>query len=86
MADQRAREVSVTKIGLYTVSFSGAWYEGPGLPLDEIFKRATEMGFDGVEIGAKRPQGCPTDSPVGTKGPRFPGGFWGFEKWCWSAC
>jgi len=49
------------KVGLYTVSFSGAWYEGPGLPLEEIFRRAKDMGFQGVEIGAKRPQASPMD-------------------------
>ena len=49
------------KVGLYTVSFSGAWYDGPGLPLEEIFRRAKAMGYDGVELGAKRPQGSPMD-------------------------
>lgn len=49
------------KVGLYTVSFSGAWYDGPGLPLEEIFGRAKAMGYAGVEIGAKRPQASPMD-------------------------
>jgi len=49
------------KLGLYTVSFSGAWYEGPGLSLGEIFERAKAMGFDGVEIAAKRPHASPMD-------------------------
>jgi sugar phosphate isomerase/epimerase len=49
------------KVGLYTVSFSGAWYDGPGLPLDEVLKLAKDMGYAGVEIGAKRPHGNPMD-------------------------
>lgn len=49
------------KVGLYTVTFSGAWYDGPGLPLDDVLKRAKAMGYDGVEIGAKRPHANPMD-------------------------
>ncbi len=49
------------KVGLYTVSFSGAWYDGPGLPLSEILDLAKDTGYDGVEIGAKRPHANPMD-------------------------
>ncbi|UCC68578.1 MAG: sugar phosphate isomerase/epimerase [Armatimonadota bacterium] len=49
------------KIGLYTISFAGVWYDGPALPLGDIFKRAKSMGFDGVEIGARRPHASPMD-------------------------
>src|SRR5574340_357772 len=49
------------KVGLYTVSFSGAWYDGPGLPLGEILELAKDLGYDGVEVGAKRPHGNPMD-------------------------
>ncbi len=49
------------KVGLYTVSFSGAWYDGPGLPLSEVLKLAKDMGYDGVELGAKRPHASPMD-------------------------
>ena len=49
------------KVGLYTISFAGVWYDGPALALDEIFKRAKDMGFDGVEIGARRPHASPMD-------------------------
>jgi sugar phosphate isomerase/epimerase len=49
------------KIGLYTVSFSGAWYDGPGLPLEEVLLLARDMGYDGVEVGAKRPHANPMD-------------------------
>jgi sugar phosphate isomerase/epimerase len=49
------------KVGLYTISFAGVWYAGPALPLSEIFGRAKEMGYDGVEIGARRPHASPMD-------------------------
>ncbi len=49
------------KVGLYTVTFSGVWYDGPGLGLEEIFQRAKAMGYDGVEIAAKRPHANPMD-------------------------
>lgn len=49
------------KVGLYAVSFSGAWYDGPGLPLGDILELAKELGYDGVEIGAKRPHANPMD-------------------------
>jgi sugar phosphate isomerase/epimerase len=49
------------KVGLYTVSFSGVWYDGPGLPLREVVELAKAMGYDGVEIGAKRPHANPMD-------------------------
>ncbi len=49
------------KVGLYTISFAGVWYDGPGLPLLDILRRAKQMGFDGVEIGARRPHASPMD-------------------------
>jgi len=49
------------KVGLYTVTFSGAWYEGPGLALDQVLELAKAMGYSGVEIGAKRPHANPMD-------------------------
>jgi sugar phosphate isomerase/epimerase len=49
------------KAGLYTVTFSGAWYAGPGLALDQVLKLAKQMGYSGVEIGAKRPHANPMD-------------------------
>ncbi|MBN1458639.1 MAG: sugar phosphate isomerase/epimerase [Armatimonadetes bacterium] len=55
------------KVGLYTISFAGVWYDGPALPLDEVFVRAKEMGYDGVEIGARRPHASPMDLDVGAR-------------------
>lgn len=52
------------KVGLYSVTYSGAWYRGGPLPLDKVISKAKAMGFDGVEIGAKRPQASPLDLDV----------------------
>jgi len=56
------------KIGLYTVSFAGVWYDGPALPLGDIFVVAKELGYDGVEIGAKRPHASPMDLDAKARG------------------
>jgi sugar phosphate isomerase/epimerase len=49
------------KTALYTVTYNGQFYKGPPLSLEEIFSRVADMGFDAVEIGAKRPIGSPLD-------------------------
>ncbi len=65
------------KIALYTVTYSGVFYDGEHLPLKEIFPRAADLGYDGIEIGAKRPVACPLDLDASARkeikalGPRF---------------
>ena len=49
------------KTALYTVTYSGAFYKGGHLPLEEIIPRIAQMGFEGIEIGAKRPVASPID-------------------------
>ena len=49
------------KIALYSVTYAGGWYEGPALSVAEVFGRASRHGFDGVEIGCKRPHFSPLD-------------------------
>jgi sugar phosphate isomerase/epimerase len=51
----------VVKTALYTVTYSGAFYRGRHLPLEEIIPRVADMGFQGIEIGAKRPVASPMD-------------------------
>ena len=51
------------KVGLYSITFLGAWYRGEGLTLEEVIKRAKKYGYDGVEIDGKRPHGNPLDWP-----------------------
>ncbi len=49
------------KISLYTITLNGGYYDGPAVPLLEIFPKAKAWGYDGVEIEAKRPHGNPMD-------------------------
>ncbi len=49
------------KISLYTVTLNGGYYGGPAVPLLEIFPRARDWGYDGIEIESKRPHGSPLD-------------------------
>jgi len=49
------------KTALYTVTYNGQFYKGRPLSFEEIFARAKDMGFDAIEIGAKRPVASPLD-------------------------
>jgi sugar phosphate isomerase/epimerase len=49
------------KLGLYSVSYSGIWYRGGGLSVQEFLRHAKRLGFSGVEIDGKRPHGNPMD-------------------------
>jgi len=49
------------KVSLYTITLSGGYYDGPAVPLLDIFPMAREWGYDGIEIEAKRPHGSPLD-------------------------
>ena len=52
------------KVGLYSITFLGIWYEGQGLPLEEFIRRAKQYGYDGVEFDGKRPHANPLDMPT----------------------
>ena len=43
------------KTCLHSVSYSGAWRGQASLSVDEFLVKAKELGFDGVELGTKRP-------------------------------
>ena len=43
------------KTCLHSVSYSGAWRGQAFLSVDEFLLKAKELGFDGVELGTKRP-------------------------------
>lgn len=51
------------KVGLYSITYLGLWYNGPGLTFEELVGRAKEYGYDGIEIDGKRPHGNPLDWP-----------------------
>ena len=49
------------KLGLYSISYSGLWYDGRPLSLQEVIERAKRYGYEGVSISGKRPHGSPLD-------------------------
>ncbi|HEX3799981.1 MAG TPA: sugar phosphate isomerase/epimerase family protein [Verrucomicrobiae bacterium] len=51
------------KIGLYSITYLGCWYNGEALTLPELIVTAKKFGYDGVEIDGKRPHGNPLDWP-----------------------
>ncbi|MCX5645226.1 MAG: sugar phosphate isomerase/epimerase [Phycisphaerae bacterium] len=52
------------KVGLYSITFLGVWYQGKGLTLEQVIQKAKQYGYDGVEIDGKRPHGNPNDWPT----------------------
>jgi sugar phosphate isomerase/epimerase len=49
------------KFGLLTVSYSGLFYAGPALSLEQQIYKARELGFEALAIETKRPIACPID-------------------------
>jgi sugar phosphate isomerase/epimerase len=59
-----AAQAADLKIGLYSITYLGAWYRGPALSLEEVVDRAKQFGYAGVEVDGKRPHGDPLDMPA----------------------
>ena len=49
------------KLALLTVTYSGLFYAGRALSLEEQIRKARELGFDGLSIETKRPVASPLD-------------------------
>jgi sugar phosphate isomerase/epimerase len=50
------------KVGLYSISCSGVWFnDRPPLTVEEFVDTAKKFGYEGVEIDLKRPHGSPLD-------------------------
>jgi sugar phosphate isomerase/epimerase len=49
------------KIGLYSISYLGIWYDGPALSFEDFVGRAKDFGYSGIELDGKRPHGNPMD-------------------------
>jgi len=56
--------IGEVKPALYSVTYMGHWYRGKALSLEELVDRARRFGFEGIEIEARRPHGCPIDWPA----------------------
>ena len=52
------------KVGLYSITFLGIWYQGDALTVEELIRRAKRYGYDGVELDGKRPHADPLDMPT----------------------
>jgi sugar phosphate isomerase/epimerase len=60
-AAEPAKPPAGVKLGLYSITYLGVWYNGDALTLEEVIDRAKKFGYDGVEIDGKRPHGNPID-------------------------
>jgi len=50
------------KVGLYSISCSGTWYnDQPALTVEQFMDTAKKYGYVGVEIDLKRPHGSPLE-------------------------
>jgi L-ribulose-5-phosphate 3-epimerase len=49
------------KLGLLTVTYSGLFYAGKALSLEEQIRKAKALGFEGLSIETKRPVASPLD-------------------------
>ena len=50
------------KVGLYSISCSGTWFnDRPALTVEEFIDTAVKYGYEGVELDLKRPHGSPLD-------------------------
>jgi sugar phosphate isomerase/epimerase len=49
------------KFALFTVSYSGLFYAGEALSVEQQIHKAKQLGFDGLAIEAKRPIASPID-------------------------
>jgi sugar phosphate isomerase/epimerase len=52
------------KLGLYSITYLGVWYQGRALTLPQLIKTAKRFGYEGIEIDGKRPHGNPLDWPA----------------------
>ena len=49
------------KLGLYSITYRGVWYQGEGLPVKEMMRLAKQQGWEGIELDAERPHAAPMD-------------------------
>ena len=56
------------KFILHSVSYSPTWKGQTALSLDQVVAKAAQLGYDGIELIAKRPHASPLDlSPEARK-------------------
>jgi sugar phosphate isomerase/epimerase len=49
------------KLGLYSVTYRGVWYQGEALDVFQLVRLAKEQGWEGLELDTERPHAAPMD-------------------------
>jgi len=49
------------KIGIYSVTYRGIWYQGAALDVFSLLRLAKSQGWEAVELDAERPHAAPMD-------------------------
>jgi len=49
------------KIGLYSITYRGVWYQGPAINVFDLLPLAKKQGWEGVELDTERPHAAPMD-------------------------
>jgi sugar phosphate isomerase/epimerase len=49
------------KIGLYSITYRGVWYQGGAVDVFSLVRLAKEQGWEGLELDAERPHAAPMD-------------------------
>ena len=49
------------KVSLYTITYTGIWYDGKAVPIEDLIPKIKAVGYEGIEIAAKRPHASPLD-------------------------
>jgi len=49
------------KIGIYSITYRGIWYQGPALDVFTLLRVAKKQGWEAVELDTERPHAAPMD-------------------------
>ena len=49
------------KIGMYSITYRGVWYQGEALDIFTMMRLARKQGWEGIELDAERPHASPMD-------------------------
>ena len=49
------------KLGIYSITYRGIWYQGPALDVFSFLRQAKKQGWEAVELDTERPHAAPMD-------------------------
>jgi hypothetical protein len=64
-----SKNLNHMKFALLTVTYSGLFYSGKPLTLEQQIYKAKQLSFDGLAIETKRPIASPLDLTKATRAP-----------------